>query len=153
MTTIELPDEGATQRLAERVAGLLETGTVVGLDGPLGAGKTTFTRYLVQALGGDPAQVSSPTYTLRHHYPARVPIVHVDAYRLQGGGGLAGLGFDELRDGGIAIVEWAGLVMAGIDPAGCWRIVLEHCLNGGRQATVTTPPHLAGKWLHEHGAR
>jgi tRNA threonylcarbamoyladenosine biosynthesis protein TsaE len=153
MGEIALADERMTGQLAQRLAAALAADAVVALDGPLGAGKTTLVRYLVAALGGDPEQVSSPTFSLMHQYRARLPILHVDAYRLTGAADLLALGFDELREGGIAVVEWAQRV----DPAlaGCelWRIRLDHRLGGGRQATVTTPPGLEGKWLHELSAR
>ena len=153
MTPIVLPSEDATQRLAQLLARFLSDGDVVALDGPRGAGKTTFVRFLGAARGGDPGQVASPTYTLMHQYQARLAIVHVDAYRLVGPGDLAGLGFDEQREGGIAVVEWAARVRGALDLDSCWRIQLDHRLGGGREATVTTPPHLAGKWLHELSAR
>jgi tRNA threonylcarbamoyl adenosine modification protein YjeE len=153
MSEIALPDERATGQLAMRLAAALAADAVVALDGPLGAGKTTLVRYLVAALGGDPAQVSSPTFTLMHQYRARLPIVHIDAYRLSAPGDLIALGFDELREGGIAVVEWAQRVDAALSGCELWRIRLDHRLAGGRQATVTTPPGLEGKWLHELSAR
>ena len=76
--------EEETKELAMRLADSLVAGDVVCLYGDLGAGKTTFTRYLVSALGS-PAPVSSPTFTLIHEYSGgRFPIIHVDAYRLRG---------------------------------------------------------------------
>lgn len=148
MPALALPDLDATRRLAERLAAALEPGDVLCLDGPLGAGKTTLVRFLVAALGGDPAQVASPTFTLLHRYAARVPVIHVDAYRLQGPAGLAGLGFDELAEDGIGIVEWSERVAAALDPARCWRVAMAHA-EQGRSATVTTPPNRSGKWLHD----
>src|SRR5688572_22301747 len=109
---IHLADEAATQRLGRLLAGSLQMGDLIALDGPLGAGKTTLVRALVEELGGDPVEVSSPTFTLLNRYDARLPVVHVDAYRLQGPGALAGLGFDELAEDGIGIVEWADRVQA-----------------------------------------
>lgn len=143
-----LADETATRQAGARLAKLLRAGDVVLLDGPLGAGKTTLVRFLVAALGGDPAQVASPTFTLLHRYAARVPVIHVDAYRLQGPAGLAGLGFDELAEDGIGIIEWSERVAAALDPAFCWHVAMAHADNG-RTATVTTPPNRSGKWLHD----
>ena len=72
-----------TQALAEEVLGLLPRGALVAIEGPLGAGKTTFVGFLVRALGF-PGRVTSPTYTLIHTYPTpEGPAVHADLYRLQ----------------------------------------------------------------------
>jgi tRNA threonylcarbamoyladenosine biosynthesis protein TsaE len=79
-----LQSEQDTERLAQAVAGVLKGGEVLGLRGGLGAGKTTLVRYLVAALGGNPEEVSSPTYTLEHQY--RVAggrtVHHWDLYRI-----------------------------------------------------------------------
>jgi tRNA threonylcarbamoyladenosine biosynthesis protein TsaE len=72
-----------TQALAREVLPLLPRGAVVALEGPLGAGKTTFVRFLAEALGF-PGRVTSPTYTLVHTYPTpEGPLVHADLYRLK----------------------------------------------------------------------
>lgn len=139
MPRVALPDPDATAALAIALAPLLVPGDVVALDGPLGAGKTAFTRALVEALGGDAAFVASPTFTLLHQYDARLPVVHVDAYRLMGPGDLDGLGFDELRERGIAVVEWSQRVEAAL-PADRWRLRLEHAAGGGRLAEIEAPP-------------
>jgi tRNA threonylcarbamoyl adenosine modification protein YjeE len=152
MPAILLPDLAATRRLAECLAAAVEPGEVIALDGPLGAGKTTLVRDLVAALGGDAAQVASPTFTLLHQYQARLPVIHVDAYRLAGPADLAGLGFDELSEQGLGVVEWAQRVRAALDPQRLWQVALDHAAGGGRQATVTTPTRLEGKWLHVSSA-
>lgn len=80
---IELESE--TARLAKELAKLLRPGDCVGLSGDLGAGKTTFVRYLVDAMGGRTEEVSSPSYTLEHDYtlPSGVSLEHWDLYRLR----------------------------------------------------------------------
>lgn len=147
MLTLGLPDAEATCRLAALIADHLDPGDVILLDGPLGAGKTTWVRGLVVAMAGDPAAVSSPTYTLLHQYQARIPVIHVDAYRLNGPGGLDGLGFDELRDAGVAVVEWASRVAAAFSQVDCWRIALSHCADGSRQALIQPNARCADAWL------
>ena len=124
----ELEDLAATRRLARALAMSLAVDDVLLMDGPLGAGKTTVVRLLVDALGGDPAQVSSPTYTLLHRYDARMPVVHVDAYRLGSAGDLMGLGFDEQMEGGVGVIEWAERVAGAFTARGrsCWRLSLAH---------------------------
>lgn len=143
---IHLADEAATQRLGRLLAGSVHVGDLIALDGPLGAGKTTLVRALVEELGGEPADVSSPTFTLLNRYDARLPVVHVDAYRLQGPAALAGLGFDELSEDGIGIIEWAERVLAGLPTAQTWRIVLSHRADG-REAQVAPPAGRLVPWL------
>jgi len=96
-----------TEAFARKLAGSLRPGDVLLLSGDLGAGKTTLTRYLVTALGGDGRQVSSPTFTLMARYPGPVPVLHVDLYRLGTGGDVF---FDELGESlppdGVTIIEW-----------------------------------------------
>lgn len=73
---------GETKVLGERMAVFLEPGDVVLLHGDLGAGKTELVRGLSAGLGLSPEQVSSPTFALVHEYPGRLPLIHVDLYRL-----------------------------------------------------------------------
>ena len=140
---VDLPDEAATRALAGRVAPQLEPGDRIALDGPMGAGKTTFVRALVVALGGEAGGVSSPTYTLLHRYEARLSVIHVDACRLDRPEQLAALGFEELAAGAIAVVEWAARVADALAGPRLWSIVLDHAVSG-RRAVVTVP---AGAWL------
>lgn len=134
-----LPTCEATADLGRWLGQRVLPGDVVLLDGPLGAGKTTLVRALVEELGGDPALVASPTFTLMNLYAARLPIAHVDAYRLEHPGQLAALGFDELIEDGLGIIEWAQRVAAVIAPGCAWRIALAHA-PAGRIAQVEPPP-------------
>lgn len=94
--------------MGAEVAAAARPGDVVGLVGELGAGKTVFVRGAVRALGGDPSQVRSPTFTLMNVYTGRVPVYHFDLYRLAGEDGLESTGFYEFsRADGVALVEWA----------------------------------------------
>src|SRR4051812_5587441 len=81
---VELRSEFETDRLGRTLAELVESGTVVGLIGPLGAGKTRLTRAISEALGVDPGAIASPTFVLIHEYDGRIPVYHFDAYRLGG---------------------------------------------------------------------
>lgn len=84
MSRYPIENEQDTARIAEALAPAFRGGLVVGLSGDLGAGKTTFVRYLISAAGGDLRAVSSPTYTLQHEYPLPngLTVEHWDLYRL-----------------------------------------------------------------------
>ncbi len=105
---VSLPTRRATQRLARKVAPLLLAGDLVLLKGDLGAGKTFFVRALCRAMGvPSRVAVQSPTFTLIHEYAAKLPILHVDAYRLGGAAELLDLGLREARaNGAVLLVEW-----------------------------------------------
>ena len=86
-----------TESIAAELARTLGGGECVALDGPLGAGKTQFVRGLAAALGADPRAVSSPTFVLLNIYRGgRVPLFHLDAYRVAGGEDFESIGFSEL---------------------------------------------------------
>jgi tRNA threonylcarbamoyladenosine biosynthesis protein TsaE len=82
---------------------------VIGLQGPLGAGKTCLVQGIAQGLGVDPeVPVTSPTFTLVGEYPGRVLLRHADFYRVEDSRRLDDAGFRDLLDGkGILVVEWA----------------------------------------------
>jgi tRNA threonylcarbamoyladenosine biosynthesis protein TsaE len=80
--TFSIPTLAALPDVARLLAQAMKPGDVVALDGPMGAGKTTLTRALGEALGVQEA-ITSPTFTLIHHYlSGRLPLIHVDFYRL-----------------------------------------------------------------------
>ena len=100
--------EAETRALASRLAADLQPGDVLLLSGDLGAGKTAFVRGLADGLGIDPGEVTSPTFTLVHEYRGgRLPLIHVDLYRLDRAD-LDEIGLDQdLAAGGVTAVEWA----------------------------------------------
>jgi tRNA threonylcarbamoyladenosine biosynthesis protein TsaE len=106
--SVFLPDEAATAAYARRLAHLLPpdaAGWTVLLEGPLGAGKSTFARALLRALG-HAGPVPSPTYTLVEPYElAGGTVYHVDLYRVTSADELRFLGWTELDDG-LRLVEW-----------------------------------------------
>jgi len=106
--TVTLANEQATERFAIDIAAALEPGDLVTLSGDLGAGKTTFARALIRTLAGDDTiEVPSPTFTLIQSYELpRFPLVHADFYRLSGAAELAELGFDDLPEGSVVLLEW-----------------------------------------------
>jgi len=100
--------EQETRSIASALARDLAMGTVLLLSGDLGAGKTAFVRGLAEGLGIDPDEVTSPTFTLVHEYRGgRVPLIHVDLYRLDRAD-LDEIGLDQdLAATGIIAVEWS----------------------------------------------
>jgi tRNA threonylcarbamoyladenosine biosynthesis protein TsaE len=100
--------EQQTLNLARDLAHALRFPAHILLYGDLGAGKTLFTKGLVEAFGGDPDEVSSPTFTLINQYGGTARIYHIDLYRIETGA-LTGLGLEDIFDdpGAVVIVEWA----------------------------------------------
>src|SRR5206468_9529102 len=98
-----------TEAAARGFASRLGAGAVVALQGDLGAGKTHFTKGIVDALGSE-ADVTSPTFTLVHEYPGgRLPVYHFDFFRLEDAQSAMRLGLDEFFFAdGVSIVEWPG---------------------------------------------
>ena len=105
---VTLANEQATVRFARDISAALEPGDLVTLSGALGAGKTTFARALIRQLAADDTiEVPSPTFTLMQTYElSRFALVHADLYRLSGAAELAELGFDDLPDGTVILLEW-----------------------------------------------
>jgi tRNA threonylcarbamoyladenosine biosynthesis protein TsaE len=98
-----------TLALGKAVGKLADAGDVIALIGELGTGKTLFVGGLADGLGVDPATyVSSPTFTIMHHYCGRLPLYHIDLYRIETAEAFASLGLDEYLQGdGVAAIEWA----------------------------------------------
>ena len=106
--TAVLSSEQALRRVVIDVAAALDPDDLVTLSGDLGAGKTTFARALIRFLADNSdIAVPSPTFTLMQTYELpRFPLVHADLYRLEGPGELAELGFDDLPNGAVVLLEW-----------------------------------------------
>lgn len=105
---LPLPDAAATDRAGQRLAPLLRSGDVLALTGELGAGKTRLAAAIVRGLGSA-AEVTSPTFTLVNEYrDGRLPVFHLDLYRLESAGEVLAMGWEELLEGGgVCLVEWA----------------------------------------------
>ncbi len=112
MFTFNAQNEADTVRLAAALAGVLPAGTVIGLIGTLGAGKTRLVDALATALGTRPGTVTSPTFVLVNEYRGgRLPIYHFDTFRLKNDDEFLDLGPDEYFDAdGLTFVEWADRV-------------------------------------------
>jgi tRNA threonylcarbamoyladenosine biosynthesis protein TsaE len=101
-------DEAATARLGAALAAVLPPGSVIALDGTLGAGKTRLVQALAQAAGVDRRAVVSPTFVLIQEYQGPQPIYHFDAYRLHDEDEFLELGPEEyFASSGWTVIEWA----------------------------------------------
>lgn len=123
MYEIKTNNPEQTSQFAEKLARNLMPGTVIALEGDLGAGKTTFTKGL--ALGLEIKRtVNSPTFTIIKEYSGRLPLYHMDVYRVKDA--FEDLGFDEYFEGeGVTVVEWAHLINEQL-PAERLTIYLYH---------------------------
>lgn len=137
-----------TEAIAAELAESLRPGDLLLLTGDLAAGKTTFVRGLVRGLGGDPREVSSPTFVLVQSYPCSRggvrTVHHVDLYRLTDTSQeLPATGIDDLIADAAAVVavEWPRTAFAGWIPAGArvWRILLD-IADGDRRTIVVAAP-------------
>lgn len=136
----ETTNSAQTEALAAELAGRLERGDVVLVEGELGAGKTTFVRGACRALGVE-GVVTSPTFTIGQRYPGEVPVSHLDLYRV---GDLRDEDPDLLADyfgaDRVAFVEWPGGAIETIAGLGrlAARVVIEHA--GGDRRVVSVEP-------------
>ena len=128
--------DAETEAIGAALAARLGPGARVLLYGELGAGKTAFVRGLATGLGIDPDDVSSPTFTLVQEYQGRLPLYHVDLYRLAPGE-VDDLGLNALAADGVMAIEWAER-MPRADP-GAIEVRLEHAGEDQRRITVTRP--------------
>jgi len=104
-----LKNDSDTQQLGEKISQLAQSGDIFLLTGDLGAGKTTFSKGFAKGLGIT-QMIKSPTYTLIREYDSgRLPLYHMDVYRLEGSGD--DLGLDEYLDGdGVCLIEWGEII-------------------------------------------
>lgn len=129
---IETSNETETKKLARKLANNLTGGEVICLMGELGSGKTTFVQGLAEGLNIK-VPIISPTFTLVREYTGRLPLFHIDAYRL------SGLTVDEIQQqiglwdyierGGVVAIEWADMIISAL-PSERLDIIFAHVGNG-----------------------
>lgn len=142
--TIRLESVAATEALGRRLAAALRRGDVVALSGELGAGKTTLARGILRGLGFE-GDVASPTFAIVIPYEppdTRLPLAHVDLYRIEERAELGELALDG-GDGAI-VVEWPEIA-AGLWP-NALRLELRRVGGEARGLTALVPPAWEGRW-------
>jgi tRNA threonylcarbamoyladenosine biosynthesis protein TsaE len=140
-----LADEAATARVAAALAAVLRPGDIVALSGDLGAGKTSLARGVMAALGWH-GEVPSPTYTLVQSYDppdVRVPVWHVDLYRLDSPDEADALGLFE-TDAAL-LIEWPERLGARL-PAEALRLHIAGSGDARRRLTWEAPKAWEGRW-------
>lgn len=132
---LALPDLAAMEAFGQRIAASVQPGDVVALSGGVGAGKTTLSRAILNALGHE-GEVPSPTFTIVEVYDHLTPpVVHADFYRLEHPSDAEQLGLDEYREGAVLLAEWPELAGGFAHEADCLQIMLESA-GEGRLAVV-----------------
>jgi tRNA threonylcarbamoyladenosine biosynthesis protein TsaE len=135
MSAAETGSAAETEAVAAALAARLRPGDVVVVSGELGAGKTTFVRGAVEALGAE-GPVTSPTFTIGQIYPGPVPVGHLDLYRL---GSLddeePGLLEEYLAPDVVAFVEWPGVAEGELDRVVA-RVTIEHAGGDRRRIAI-----------------
>ena len=108
---IHSESESKTVDIGRAIGELITSGTLIGLNGTLGAGKTRLTQGIGLSLGIEPGQIVSPTFTICVPHEGRIPFLHLDAYRIQTPEEVDELGLDEMLENGVSlIVEWVDLI-------------------------------------------
>lgn len=129
----------AMEQLGHAAAAEARPGSVIALVGGLGAGKTHWTKGFVAGMGS-PAEVTSPTFGLVHEYPGgRLPVFHLDFYRLDSPEELLALGWDEyLESDGVVIAEWADKFPELLPECTTW-LQFSITPDGGRELRIVPP--------------
>lgn len=141
-----LADAAASEEFGARLAAAVRPGDVITLAGPLGAGKTSIARGLLAALGLED-EAPSPTFAIVQPYEppeTRLPVMHVDLYRIEHVEELDELGLDEARGDSVLLIEWPERA------PGRWphalALTLDFAPDGGRRLTATVPAAWEGRW-------
>jgi tRNA threonylcarbamoyladenosine biosynthesis protein TsaE len=122
--------------LGREISVLIQKGTVISLEGPLGAGKTQLSKGVAAALGCRD-EASSPSFTLVHEYAGgRLPLHHFDFYRLKNSQELLDIGYDDSLGNAAIVVEWGDKFPEAL-PAGAVRVRIEISSEGGRRVRAT----------------
>jgi tRNA threonylcarbamoyladenosine biosynthesis protein TsaE len=136
--TVTTRSEEETSAVGRGLAALLSAGDVLLLYGDLGAGKTAFVRGLAEGLGVSRDEVSSPTFTLIQEYRGgRLPLFHVDLYRIEDPREFDELGLDEIAEDGVLAIEWADKLDGNARLAPVRSILVRLAHSGGDERDIT----------------
>ncbi len=135
--TLELSNLDATENFGKKLGELANPGDIITLTGDLGAGKTTLTQCIGKGLHvPDSCYITSPTFSLMHEYPGRIPMYHFDLYRLSEEE-IADLGFEDYFYGsGLSVIEWSER-LGSMMPGNRLHIELHYWGDRGRKANIT----------------
>ncbi len=142
-----LADAAATEAAGAGLAPLLRAGDVVALSGDLGAGKTTFARGLLAALGLE-GEAPSPSFAIVQAYvppEVRLPVWHVDLNRLDAAADAEELGLDDALDDGVLLIEWPERLGDRLWPSAL-HLHLAVAADGSRRLTWGRPPSWEARW-------
>jgi len=131
--------EAETFQAGRGLAADLRAGDSVLLEGDLGTGKTVFARGVAAGLGVDPRSVHSPTFTLVNIYTGRLPVYHIDLFRIDKPEDLTELGLEDfIGTDGVALVEWPAR-LGRYRPSGAIRVTLRDGGGDRREIVVEMP--------------
>ena len=133
-----------TLNLGEKLSRKLNPQSIVLLQGPIGAGKTSFVQGIAKGLSIS-EDITSPTFALSHHYNSgKIPLIHLDLYRLENISSAKEVFFSEeeeaLRSQAILVVEWPELIEPLIE--NFWKIEISYAKNFGRHYEIRDPKNL-----------
>ena len=133
-----------TLNLGKKLSQKLRPQSIVLLKGPIGAGKTSFVQGIAKGLSIS-EDITSPTFALSHHYNSgRIPLIHLDLYRLENISSAKEVYFSEEEEAiqrqAILVVEWPELIEPGID--NFWKIEISYAKNFGRHYEIRAPKNL-----------
>jgi len=133
-------DAGETFALGKQIGAQLNGGEVLLLNGPLGAGKTVFVKGLAAAFDIDPEEVTSPSFTLVNPYVGRLPLFHIDLYRLDEGAAAANaVDLEELLtdERAVIVIEWAERLRNYPLTTDVWRINISGDGEAARRISIS----------------
>lgn len=140
MITLKTNTAEETIELGRKIGRLLTKGDVIAMQGTLAAGKTTITKGIAESLGVTDT-ITSPTFCLISEYSGKMPLYHMDVYRLDGGEDFINLGTDDMIYGdGVSIIEWSEKIMDEL-PKKTIILKLEPQEDDSRIITIENWPH------------